>query len=808
MKFTLRVVAPVRPSAKNFMSPPLSAASRDIEALVVEHDPGIRERLVHALRQQGYGVRACSTLAEGKQNFSRQAVVVTHANGDASELRGFVNFVRQSADPSSQPYIMAIGELSSPSGACRDQLGLDGFVPVPIEEKTLAVHFENMAQRRQPGGTTPTPPPDQVLLTSFAPVLLDALPQALALFDTGLRYLAANQPFASAFGLDRASLIGRSHYEVFPDLHAHWRQLFERALAGETGRINEDFFQRADGSSDWVRWEMRPWHREPGVIGGVLLSQEIITPRKREERRRIFDQNLSSSLFESPTLPLLLIGLDGRILRSSAATRSLLRLEPTADDRVPFWKIYPEREEQEVEQARFRWLSPPPTDGTLGNYQPGDILMAGPPIARLQWSATPHRNTNGETQAILLVGCLVPVTHPASHEVPEIPREVPAPSSLPPGTPPPDALTTHLPFGLVQLDRNGVVKAANHAANSLLGRLLPVGSAFEPWLTVAAPEDVLREPVLREWRDNVWHRQITRTFSLVSTDGLLKEIEILPQPLPDGHLLLILSDVTDARRAEDALRTSEAKYRGLFRELPTGIALVNRAGALVEANPALERLSGHSRTDLRRQHLTDLITFETNPAPTADITTRPATLLTRNGSRLPVTVTQGAIRNPAGEPVLQACFFLPRLTHPPATTEPESSAPTAPAPTAPAPAETNTRGPWRDLAFDHLAAAILVTDLDGRIRAANPAAARFFATTSHSLTGTPLYPLFRPDNPIGFSQEVSTSLATSRHWSGPLTCHDPSNRPISHCRAEISPISHSDTPGLLCLLQPVFATVA
>ena len=785
----------------------------------------MRDQLVSALTRRGYGVRACDTLAEGRRKFSRQAVVVTHANGDTAELRGFVDFVRQAAGPS-QPYIVAVGEADSPSGVSRDQLGLDAFVPVPIEERRLAEQIESMAQQlldghgRAPAPAAPAPPPRPAaaapaMLAHFTPVLLDHLPQALAMFDTGMRYLAANRPFTAAFGLDQREIIGRSHYELFPDLHANWRRLFERALEGETGRIDEDFFQRPDGSSDWVRWEVRPWREADGEIGGILLSQEIITTRKREERRRVFDRNLAVSLFESQLLPMLLVALDGRILRSSPAARAVLGLQPTADGRMPFWEVYPEREEEEEEQARLRPLATPPADGTLGGYQPGDIVVPGTPAQRLHWSASPHRNAAGETQAILLIGSLVPVAQPIT------PPPVPAgegfeslDSLANPVTPPTHAhpsdafpsgdLASHVPFGLVQLDREGTVIAANPAVTALLGRGLPVGSAFEPWLAQAAPEDVLREPVVREWRDNVWRRQMTRTFSLASTDGLLKEIEVRPRLLADGHLLLILSDVTESRRAEDALRTSEAKYRGLFRELPTGIALANRSGALVEGNPALEQLSGYSRSDLRRLNITDLIAFENGTEPPG-AGPRPATLIARNGTRQPVTVTQGAIRNAAGEPVLQACFFLPRTT----TQAPDEAAPTEPESAATlAPAETDERAPWRDLAFDHIGSAVLVTDLRGRIRVANPAAARFFGTDPRALEGTALYRLFRPEDPAGFSREVSTSLNASRRWASQTACHDSEGRPAGTCRAEITPISHPSVPGLLCLLQPVFSAAS
>jgi len=351
------------------------------------------------------------------------------------------------------------------------------------------------------------------------------------------------------------------------------------------------------------------------------------------------------------------------------------------------------------------------------------------------------------------------------------------------------------------------VTAANDAVGALLGRPLAAGDTFEPWLAASAPETVLRDPVLREWRDNVWRRQMSRAFSLASADGLLKEIELRPRLLAGGHLLLMLSDVTESRRAEDALRTSEAKYRGLFRELPTGIALADRTGALVEGNPALEKLSGFSRADLRRLRLEDLVCFDAEPESPGS-QTRPATLITRDGSRQPVVVSQGALCNTAGEPVLQSCFFLPPPSPPTPTPPDQPSVAPTPAQDPLAPASDDPRLQWRDLAFDHARTAMLVTDLRGRIRAANPAAARFFATDPSALEGVALYRLFRPEDPAGFSREVSSQLNAAKSWNRETPFHTHEGRPAGTCRAEITPVNGPAAAGLLCLLQPVFSPVS
>ena len=814
----------------------IPTSCRPAEALVVEHDPGTREQLVRALTRSGFGVRTCETLAEGRVHFAQQAVVITHANGDTAELQGFVNFVRQ-ASGTSQPYILAVGEDDSPSGISQNSLGLDAFFPVPLAQGPLADQLQDVAQRlthnhtTTPNGAaavpaaaaaTPAPTaaaprsaPVPAILGHFAPVLLDHLPQALAMFDTDMRYVAANRPFTASFGLDNREILGRSHYELFPDFHANWRVLFDRALQGEPGRIEEDFFQRADGTSDWVRWEVRPWHESDGTIGGLILSQEIITAQKREERRRTFDRNLTSSLFESQSLPVLLVGLDGRILRSSAAARASLGLQPTADGRLPFWEVYPDRAAEEIEKSRFASLTPLNSATPLGNYAPADILIPGAPTQRLHWSPSPHRNAAGLTQAVLLTGSLTPdpaATTAQNHAPSAAANNEPAPA---PTLALANDLTRHVPFGLVLLDREGIVIAANDAVGLLLGRALTAGASFEPWLTESSPEEALRDPVVREWRDTVWRRQMNRTFSLISADGLIKEIELRPRLLPDGHLLLILTDVTESRRAEDALRTSEAKYRGLFREFPTGIVLADRTGALVEGNPALEKLSGYSRVELRRLRLSHLVEMAPE-LESVGTDGRAAFLLTRSGSRLPISLSHGPIRNPAGDTLLQACFLLPRTVA--AAAAPAVAAAPEIAPEEPDTIETSEApeplglhsdtAAWRDLAFANLKTATLVTDLRGRIRAANPAAIRFLATDGDSLEGVALYRLFRPEDPAGFSREVSEQLNARRRWERETVYYDAEGMPVGRCRAEIIPATSDAVPGLLCVIQPVFTMIA
>src|SRR5215470_7055397 len=128
--------------------------------------------------------------------------------------------------------------------------------------------------------------PPQPLLTNEQALLrlfIKHTPAAIAMFDTDMRYLQVSDRFLTDYDLEGQDLIGRSHYEVFPDLPERWRQAHKRILAGAVERCEEDFYIAADGSTGWLQWESLPWRKVNGEIGGLILFTQVITARKRAE---------------------------------------------------------------------------------------------------------------------------------------------------------------------------------------------------------------------------------------------------------------------------------------------------------------------------------------------------------------------------------------------------------------------------------------------------------------------------------------------------------------------------------------------
>ena len=123
-------------------------------------------------------------------------------------------------------------------------------------------------------------------------------PAAIAMLDREMRYVVVSDRWFEDYHLEYRDLTGLSHYEIFPEVSSRWKEVHRRCLDGAVESCPEDLFIRADGTFDWVRWEVRPWRKIDDTIGGIIIFSELITERKKTEKALEESESRYRQLFE------------------------------------------------------------------------------------------------------------------------------------------------------------------------------------------------------------------------------------------------------------------------------------------------------------------------------------------------------------------------------------------------------------------------------------------------------------------------------------------------------------------------------
>ncbi len=154
----------------------------------------------------------------------------------------------------------------------------------------------------------------------------------------------------------------------------------------------------------------------------------------------------------------------------------------------------------------------------------------------------------------------------------------------------PIAIST-LPSGIIEYVNNSFVKSGGYTTNEIVGH-----SSNE-----------------LSWGDNsTFNRAVEKLtekghfeaeeISLYTREGELRTSLLSAEIIEFGNKKYMLSasvDITDRKKAEDALRESEAFNAGLLANSPTPILVLNPDGSIRYANPALEKLTGFSSDEIK-----------------------------------------------------------------------------------------------------------------------------------------------------------------------------------------------------------------
>jgi two-component system cell cycle sensor histidine kinase/response regulator CckA len=154
------------------------------------------------------------------------------------------------------------------------------------------------------------------------------------------------------------------------------------------------------------------------------------------------------------------------------------------------------------------------------------------------------------------------------------------------------------PYGIALIDNDGKFIYINPAFTNITGYTLEDIFSGRGWFHTASPFLEYRQEIINSRKRDSIHKCIEKIFSIICKNGEIKQVECKPTLLDDGRIVVILSDITERKRAEDALRESEEKHRSIIASIEDGYFEVNLAGNFTFLSDSLCRMLGYSKDEL------------------------------------------------------------------------------------------------------------------------------------------------------------------------------------------------------------------
>ncbi len=257
-------------------------------------------------------------------------------------------------------------------------------------------------------------------------------------------------------------------------------------------------------------------------------------------------------------------------------------------------------------------------------------------------------------------------------------------------------------------------------------------------------------------------RSIRFEAECLRLDGRLVPIEVAAEPDRDASgeiigVFAFVTDLTDRRAAEVALRESEERFRRLYDEAPVGYHEVDTEGRIVNINRTECELLGFSREDVIGRPVFDFIAeefretarrgFPDKIAGLKPLKTIERTIVTHDGRRLNVEIEERYKRDAEGRIIGLFSTIQDVSDRKQAELALQAS-------------ERRARA-----LFEGIEDAVFVHALDGRILDANPAASRLLGYYHDELLSLTTADIDDPDFAAGFEERLAQQMAT-----GHLNC--------------------------------------
>ncbi|MFH0968401.1 MAG: PAS domain S-box protein [Methanobacteriota archaeon] len=153
------------------------------------------------------------------------------------------------------------------------------------------------------------------------------------------------------------------------------------------------------------------------------------------------------------------------------------------------------------------------------------------------------------------------------------------------------------PLGMLLVNQENTIIYMNPQVTRSLGYTQEEIPDIQTALTVLFPDSTDQEIARSRWKERAWflgkrsQESEPVVFLMFAKDGSRRTLELFFTPY--GQIMLVLlHDITDRKKAEDALHEADRRYREMIEKIPLIAVILNREGKVVFGNEYFLTVTG------------------------------------------------------------------------------------------------------------------------------------------------------------------------------------------------------------------------
>jgi len=437
---------------------------------------------------------------------------------------------------------------------------------------------------------------EQPLLVSEqnAKQYLDIAGVIILALDSSGGIILINKYGLKVLGYRRKELLGKNWFRTcLPDrTQKKVTDVYRQLMRGEIKLVEyyENQIKRKDGEKRTISWHNAVLRNSSDEITGTLSSGEDITERKLAKEALLESEEKYRGIFENAVEGFFQSTPEGRFISVNPSFAKMLGYASPEDlissisDIAKQYYINPE--------DRRRYMQLLKNDGSVEHFEFEARCKDGSQI----WVSNSTRaiyNPNGKI--IRFEGNVNNITE-RKHAVEELQKsEIQH-----------KALIKNIP-GMVYRAYSDWSAEIFSGSEMISGyTTVELKSKEKNWLSIVHPDDM--ETVYKVGSEFITKsKELVQTYRIITKSGNIRWVEDRKTSLVSkkGEFIGIdgiVFDITDRKQAEEALRSSEEKYRNIFENAVEGFFQSTPEGRFITVNPAFAKMFGYASQE-------DLISF-------------------------------------------------------------------------------------------------------------------------------------------------------------------------------------------------------